>query len=394
MKEALFSSVDRQREALCAMADDIFDHPEIGFEEHHAVELLTGYLKQEGFAVKIGLGSLPTAFRAEYVAGDGSGARIGLLCEYDALKKIGHACAHHLQGPSILAAAAALKENLSDADNCRIIVYGTPAEEGGGGKITMLDEGFMADIDVALMMHGSPTTCTDVRSMACVEANVIFHGKSAHAALKPDAGRSAFDALLLTFQGIEFLREHILEDSRMHYTVSELPGPANVVPDTAKGTFSLRSYNSAYLNGTIRPRFEDIVKGAALMAGVTYELSYDRALDSKVPVLALNDIVMENAKAVNAPTLRPPREKTGSSDFGNVMFRVPGSCIRIAFVPEGTSSHSQTFLDYGKTQDAHDALVYAAKILAGTAWDMIKTPEKLAAVKAEFKATKEKMAQA
>lgn len=394
MKEALFSSVDRRRDALCAMADDIFDHPEIGFEEHHAVQLLTDYLKKEGFAVQIDLGSLPTAFRAEYIAGDGSGARIGLLCEYDALKKIGHACAHHLQGPSILAAAAALKENLADGDNCRIIVYGTPAEEGGGGKITMLDEGFMADIDVALMMHGSPTTCTDVRSMACVEANVTFHGKSAHAALKPDAGRSAFDALLLTFQGIEFLREHILEDSRMHYTVSELPGPANVVPDTAKGTFSLRSYNSAYLNGTIKPRFEDIVKGAALMAGVTGEVSYDRALDSKVPVLALNDIVMENAKAVNAPTLRPPREKTGSSDFGNVMFRVPGSCIRIAFVPEGTSSHSQTFLDYGKTQEAHDALVYAAKILAGTAWDMIKAPEKLAAVKAEFKATKEKMAQA
>ncbi len=394
MKDPLFSSIDKRSEHLCAMADEIFDHPEIGFEEHRAVKLLTDYLTQEGFAVQIGLGSLPTAFRAEYTFGDGSGARIGLLCEYDALKKIGHACAHHLQGPSIIAAAAALKENLADSDNCRIIVYGTPAEEGGGGKITMLDEGFMADIDVALMMHGSPTTCTDVRSMACVEANVVFHGKSAHAALKPDAGRSAFDALLLTFQGIEFLREHLLEDSRMHYTVSELPGPANVVPDTAKGTFSLRSYNSAYLNGTIKPRFEDIVKGAALMAGVTCELSYNRALDSKVPVLALNDIVMENARLVNAPTLRPPREKTGSSDFGNVMFRVPGSCIRIAFVPEGTSSHSQTFLDYGKTKDAHDALVYAAKILAGTAWDMVKEPEKLAAVKAEFAATKEKMAQA
>lgn len=130
------------------------------------------------------------------------------------------------------------------------------------------------------------------------------------------------------------------------------------------------------------------------MAGVESEIRYGRTLDSKVPVLALNDIIMDNAKLVNAPTLRPPREKTGSSDFGNVMYRLPGSCIRIAFVPEGTSSHSQTFLDYGKTQQAHDAVVYAAKILAGASWDLIDHPEKMAAVKDEFAQTKAKMAQA
>ena len=393
MKEKLFANIDQQRERLCAMADDIFDHPEIGHQETHALALLTDFLEEHGFQVRRGVGSLATAFRAEYVCGSGEGARIGLLCEYDALKVVGHACGHHMQGPAILGAAAALKEELPDSCGARIIVYGTPAEEGGGGKLTMLDEGCFQDIDVALMMHGSPTTCTDVRSMACTEAEVIFTGKSAHAALKPDAGRSAFDALLLSFNGVEFLREHVLEDTRMHYTVLESPGPANVVPNKAVGSFYLRSYNSAYLE-SLKPRFENIIRGAAMMAGVESEIRYGRTLDSKVPVLALNDIIMDNAKLVNAPTLRPPREKTGSSDFGNVMYRLPGSCIRIAFVPEGTSSHSQTFLDYGKTQQAHDAVVYAAKILAGASWDLIDHPEKMAAVKDEFAQTKAKMAQA
>lgn len=131
-----------------------------------------------------------------------------------------------------------------------------------------------------------------------------------------------------------------------------------------------------------------------MMAGVERRSATDAPWTARCRYWRINDIIMDNAKLVNAPTLRPPREKTGSSDFGNVMYRLPGSCIRIAFVPEGTSSHSQTFLDYGKTQQAHDAVVYAAKILAGASWDLIDHPEKMAAVKDEFAQTKAKMAQA
>ena len=387
MKTRLFDLIDNKRDELIEMADYIFDNPEMPFEEYKASKLLTDYLKEEGFKVELGLGSLDTAFKATYENGD-SGPNIGLLCEYDALP-MGHGCAHHMQGASIVGAASAIKELYKDK-SFTLTVYGTPAEEGGGGKIIMLKEGYLKELDVSLMMHGGPATQVDVRSLAASSLRVIYHGKSSHAALKPEEGRSALDALLLTFQAVEFLREHVLEDTRMHYTVLVAGGPNNVVPEMASGSFSLRSYNSAYL-ATIVERFEDIVKGAALMTGTTYEIIRDRELDSKVPVHKLNEVIMENANLVEAPMIRPAREKTGSSDFGNVMYQIPGSCIRTHFVSENASSHSQEFLDAGKTEVGHNAVIYASKVLAATAYDLINNSNLLDEIKEEFKNTKEKM---
>lgn len=387
MKERLFENIEDRSLKLIDMADYIFDNPELAFKEYKASELLVNYLKDEGFKVEMGLGSLETAFRGVYDNGEG-GPNIGLLCEYDALP-MGHGCGHHMQGPAILGAAMAIKEVYKDKPY-KLTVYGTPAEEGGGGKIKMLKEGYLKELDVALMMHGGPATQVDVKSLAASSIKVIYHGKSAHAALKPEQGRSALDALLLTFQAVEFLREHVLEDTKMHYTVIDAGGPNNVVPKIAVGSFSLRSYNSSYLQSVIA-RFEDIVKGAALMTGTTYEIIREKDLDSKVPVYRLNDIVMNNAEIIKAPNIKPAREKTGSSDFGNVMFIIPGSCIRISFVDENASSHSQEFLDEGKTKRGHEAVINAAKILAGTVFDLINKPNLLQEVKEEFEATKAKM---
>ena len=239
------------------------------------------------------------------------------------------------------------------------------------------------------MMHGSPTTCTDVKCLADQSFKVTFHGKRAHAALAPEQGRSAFDALLVAFNGIEFLREHVPDDVRMHYTVAELPGPANVVPVKSVGKFSLRSFSKEELKGVVS-RFKDIVKGAALIAGVDYELEQTSDFYNKIPVLKLNELLMENAKLAGAPRLAPPREKTGSTDFGNVMYEIPGSCIRVAFVPEGTSSHSQEFVDAGKTQAARDCILYGAKSIAGASMDLITKPELMDEVKAEFAENKKK----
>ena len=222
MKEHLFQAVETQRAALTAMADSIFDDPELGFQEFHAQKKLTDYLTQNGFQVETGTGGVETAFRAEFRNGQG-GPRIGLLCEYDALEGLGHACGHHMQGPAIVGAAKALKDCAGDRP-FSVVVYGTPAEETAHGKLRMLEQGCFQDIDVALMMHGSPTTTVDVKSMAMSKFTVTFHGKKAHAALKPEAGRSALDALLLAFQAVEFLREHVPEDTRMHYTISQSPG--------------------------------------------------------------------------------------------------------------------------------------------------------------------------
>lgn len=385
MKEHVFQSVEAQRPVLCAMADDIFDHPELGFQEFHAQKLITDYLTSCGYEFELGTGGVETAFRAVYQNGQG-GPRIGLLCEYDALEGLGHACGHHMQGPAILGAARALKECAGDKP-FTVVVYGTPAEETAHGKLRMLEAGCFHDIDVALMMHGSPTTTVDVKSMAMSSFTVTFHGKKAHAALKPEAGRSALDALLVAFQGVEFLREHVPEDTRMHYTITQLPGPANVVPDTAVGKFSLRSYSRKALDEVVE-RFHKIIQGAALIADVTYDIKEGDRLANKIPVLSLNRLLMDNAQLVNAPRLAPPREKTGSSDFSNVMYELPGSCIRVAMVPPGTSSHSPEFLSAGKGEEAHDAVIIAAKVLAGAAWDMIEDPAVLAEIKEEFQANR------
>lgn len=384
LKEVMFREIDEIRNEMTAMSDDIFDHPEIGMEEFHAQKVLTDWLEKEGFQVERGVVGVETAFKAVYSHGTG-GPNIGLLCEYDALPGIGHACGHHMQGPSILAAAKALK----DADikePYTITVYGTPAEESVSGKIRMIQNGCTFEkLDVALMMHGGPATQVDVKSLANSKYKVIFHGVSSHAAIRPEKGRSALDGLILAFQGIEFLREHVNSDVKIHYTVVNCGGtPANVVPAYAEASVYVRSYNRAYLD-TVCRRFEKVLKGAAMMTETEVEIIEEKKVDNKIPVLTLNDLVMKQAEELHAPQLAPAREKTGSTDFGNVMRRVPGTCARIAFVDPGAAAHSQEYIAAGKTDAAHDAVVYGAKILAGTALELIEDPELLNRVKTEFK---------
>lgn len=388
MKKALFEVIDRLGGELTALADDIFDHPEPGYEEHYASGLLCDLLERHGFGVERGIAGIPTAFRAVYENG-GGGPSLGLLCEYDALEGIGHACGHHTQGPCVIGAALALQETVRDLPY-KLVVYGTPAEETVGGKIRMKERGCFQDIDVALMMHPGPTTTTDVKCMAMATYQVTFHGISAHAAMSPESGRSALDAVMLAAHGVECLREHVKEDTRLHYTIKEAGGPSNVVPALARAEFCMRSYNTAYLYGVME-RVKKIIAGAAMMTETEYEIAEDPFFMAKIPDLTLNRILMDNAALVEAPAIRPPREKTGSTDFGNVMYDVPGSCIRMAFVPEGTSAHSKEYLDAGKSQAAHRCTVLGSKILAASCLDMISDAVLLEQVKRDFRETRERM---
>ena len=387
MKEKLYGLVEAQADRLLSMADQIFDNPEYDGEEFFASGLLEDYLEENGFAVERGLKDWPTAFRATWKQGEG-GPRIGLLCEYDALRNLGHGCGHHMQGPCICGTAMALK-NAGIDKPFELVVYGTPAEESLSAKVTMWENGCFRDIDVALMMHGGPDTCVDEKSLALSNYTITFHGKGAHAALAPDQGRSALDALLLCFNGVEFLREHVREDTRMHYTIAEYPGHCNVVPSKAVANISLRSYSREVLKDVCR-RFEQIVQGAALMADVTCEIQREKDLDNKVPCYSLNEVIMKNAEACGAPGIGPVRKKTGSTDFGNVTNHMPGSCIRVQFVPTGTSSHSQAFVDAGKTEAGHNALLYGAKILSTTALDLIETDGLMDKLWADFEEAKKK----
>lgn len=385
MKKQLFDLIENQKEKLLDMSDMIFDHPEYEGKEVIAAELLVGYLRENDFVVETGTAGLPTAFRAEYKHKEG-GPVIGILCEYDALRGLGHGCGHHMQGPACLGAAVAIK-NMETDKPFTLVVYGTPAEETLSCKCDMLKAGCFKELDVAFMMHGGPNTCTDIKCLAMSNYHVSFYGKKSHAALAPEKGKSAFDALLVAFQGIEFLREHVPDDVRMHYTVSELPGPCNVVPALAKGDFAIRSFSKKTLEQVIA-RVMDIIKGAALIAGVDYDITNEKVLYNKIPVRLLNDLLMENAKLAGAPQIAPPREKTGSTDFGNVMYEIPGSCIRVAFVPEGTSSHSQEYVDAGKSEAAHNCVIYGAKSIAGAAIDLIETEGLVQKVKDEFAESK------
>lgn len=395
LKKLLGKVIEMHRAELCKMADLIYDFAEKSAEEYKSMELLTDYLQNEGFTVERGI-ALDTAFRATWdncrAAVDDEGKNtapvLGILVEYDALEDIGHACGHHMQGPAGIGAAIAIKDVMKDYP-FKLVIYGTPAEETLGGKIVMLDAGYMKELDFALMSHGSPNTSVDEKCMALENFVVTFHGVKSHAAISPDEGRSALDAALLSFHAIEMLREHVKDDTRMHYTIRNAGGPPNVVPDLTVAEYTLRSYSTSYLN-TVVERFYNILKGAALMTDTTYDIQRDLPFKSKIVCHSVNDLLMKNAAYEKAPSIAAPRKKTGSTDFGNVLYEIPGSCIRIAFTKPDAQPHSQEYLEAGKTDKAHDAICYAAKIMADTFCDVITTTGLLTQIKEEFYAAKQK----
>ena len=389
MKEKIREYIDQIGPQLEELSDSIFDLAEISCQEFQSCKLLEDALTEHGFQVEHGVGGMETSFRAVYEQGTG-GPSFGLLAEYDALS-MGHGCGHHMQGPAILGAAFCIQKLAGDRPY-KIVVYGTPAEESLGGKIIMQENGCFRDIDIALMVHAAPETCVDIKTMALENFRVTFHGREAHAAMHPEKGRSALDAILLSFHGIELLREHVLEDTRMHYTVLDAGGPTNVVPGKATAEYTLRSYNTGYLAQVVE-RFKKIIEGAALMTETTFTMERDPAYSAKIPCLKLNELIMENARAFDAPQIAPPREKTGSTDFGNVMYEIPGSCIRMAFVPVGTPAHSQEYLNAGKSEEAHQAVRLSAEILAGTCLDILERPELMDEIRADFTQRKKQMAE-
>lgn len=284
-----------------------------------------------------------------------------------------------------MGAAAAIKKAAGDRP-FTLTVYGTPGEENISGKYIMIENGVtFEELDVALMMHGGPATQTDIKCLANGEYTLTYHGKAAHAALKPEDGRSSLDAMLLAFHGIECLREHVPDDVRIHYNILDAGGTAaNVVPSFTQAQVMVRGNTVGEVKGLMQ-RLEKIYQGAALMTETQVEYQLGKLLDNKIPNLTLNDILMRHARELKAPNCQPPRERTGSTDFANVMHRVPGSCIRVAFVPPGTVSHSEAFIQAGKSEAAHKAIVFGAKILADTILELVQQPEELQKIQEEFR---------
>ncbi len=382
-KKALFSFVDEQKDNMVSAAFKIFDKPEIGYEEHFASELLENMLEGEGFNVEKGIAGLDTAFRATWSNGEG-GINIGILGEYDALKDLGHGCGHHMQTPAAIGAAVAIKKVFEGSDiPFTVTVYGTPAEETTGGKIIMAKEGYFSELDIALSTHAARKEAfVGAKSMALRSFNVTYKGKSAHAAGSPYLGRSAADAMFLSFNGIEFMREHVKDGSRMHYTIKEALGPSNIVPAEAKCAYTLRSYDNKYID-ELEERFRKIVQGACLMTETEAEIVQTTDYAARKGNKVLADLAHKNLDELGiACEENFLRDSSGSTDFGNVSVMVPSALVYLGY--KNASSHSQDWVDAGKTENAVQCIMDSAKTMAGMMYDLIKNPEIAKEAKKEF----------
>lgn len=380
MKQELFDVVERASTELNALADYIYDCAECGCEEFKSQDALCSYLETHEFKVERGIGGLKTAFHAVYKSLEG-GVRIGLLCEYDALYGIGHACGHHMQGPSALGAAFALKKCLGGRYPFTLVVYGCPDEEGyaNGGKQVMIENGCFNDIDLALIMHGGTETTTDLRTLAAVRYDLNF--SNPRDPLDKSCDSRAVDAMLAAFEGTEFLREHIIDDARIHYTywVNDRD-----TLNSCHAEYSVRAKTLPYF-AEMKQRFLSVVNGAAKMMGASVTCISGREYLPKIPIQTVVDSFYENAKLAGAERIEGARKRVGSSDTANVLFKVPGVGIRIAFAPKGTSAHSRDWLLLGKSESAHRAVIVGAKTMAGIAYDFIECPEKLKRAREEHK---------
>ncbi len=382
-KEKLLEAVAAQQAHLFDLSCQIFDFNEANGLEYKSAALCADELEKLGFTVERGIGNQETSFRAVWKNGEG-GPNIGILGEYDALVGKGHACGHHLQTTAAIGAAVAMKELFQGSDvPMTLTVYGTPAEETYGGKIIMQEAGCFQELDICLGTHATRKEgFVGGSSMALNSYVVTFHGKAAHAAGSPWMGRSAMDAMLLSFQGLEFLREHTKDGTRMHYSIKEAIGPSNVVPEKACAGFTVRSRDNNYLP-ELGSRFRKVIEGACMMTETTFDI------ERKPTYLARkrNDTLAAVAKT-NFELLGIPlgenlvRDSGGSTDFGNVSGIVPGILIYLPYID--APGHSTEWVEAGKSDDAKTCLLRSAQMLAAVMYDLVLDPHIVQKAKEEF----------
>lgn len=366
---------------LFDLACQIFDHPEIGGEEKFAASLLTEYLEKNGFAVERGIAGLPTAFRATWEQGKG-GPAIGFCMEYDALPELGHACGHHLQGPACLGAAMILKELCTEP--VRLVLYGTPDEEGLGGKVAMVENGCFRDVDLMFAYHSARSTFPSNGNRALCPVQVTFHGTPAHASGAPQEGRSALDAMMLAFHGLEIMREHVKDGCRIHYTILNGTGPCNIVPQEANCQITLRSFDKHDLLDMKR-RMEKVIEGACLMTETTAEITPRPEYWNYLPLDIFHRELNRAAALCGAEKIAAKKQKSGgSSDIGNVSWVCPTAFFYTFY--SLAKGHSAEYLTEGKENVAKNSMTRGMEIASLTALEFISHPEKLKAAKEEHAA--------
>lgn len=418
-KAALAALVEAQKQELWQMSDWMYANPEPGHKEFKAVEMLAAYLKSKGWQVEVGLEEvapqwtsiletawkqkgLPTALKATYPGQEG-GPTIGIMIEYDALRGPGgqayHGCQHNLQGPIGLGAAVALAEVMKEHKiPGKVVVFGTPAEEiPPPVKAIMFDSGVFAGVDVMIMFHGSTATTYQLAgpSMLALDSyEFIFKGRPSHAAAAPWAGRSALDAVLLFFHGMDSLREHSDPFYRLHGNITDGGAAPNIVPERAATTWMLRHPKRPMVDEMVA-RAKRVAEGAALMTETTVEINWQGKYDNCLNLISLEKRAFEYAKSLGATNLVEPDPgphiSAASTDYGTVSYNIPSISLSVQSGPAGTAGHSQEYADASITPLAHEAMVITAKVEAFLAWDLLTDPAYLAAVKAEHTALKARL---
>lgn len=437
MKKEIEAYLDQQAAVFSDLSDKIHGFAELAGEEHRSQKVLCDLLEQAGFSVERGLGSQPTAFRAAYGSG---GVCVGFLAEYDALpglnqppepyycgdsSRSGHGCGHNLLGAGSAAAAIALKQCLETHHiPGRVVIYGTPAEETLYGKNQLIADGYFHDVQAVLSWHpGVENHCGEFCHKAMHSLELEFRGTTAHASVCPHLGRSALDACELTNVGVNYLREHVPTDVRMHYSYVDLQGKPNVVPGYAKLWYFIRARRRSTADEVLE-RVLDVARGAALMTGTAFSHKILASGSETVINCALSRLAYQNMTAIGPPVfdredmdfarrlaaesgvgsitgrlssaIREPEgkeiEEFGSTDFSDVSQLVPALELNTACYAEGTPGHHWTVTAAAKTPIAHKGMLFAAKVLACTALDLILSEETLRQVQAEFASRKSGLA--
>jgi len=367
---------------LREVAADIHHHPETAFEEHRSAGLLCDLLERHGFQVQRGASGMETAFIA--TAGE-AGPTIAFVCEYDALRGLGHACGHNLIGAGSAGAGIALAAALRESGlGGRVKVVGSPAEEGGGGKIPLCHDGVFDDVDAALIFHPSDRTIPVMYALACTHWRWAFTGRAAHAAADPDQGLNALDAFVHAYNGVALWRQQLKDGARVHGCVLEGGTAPNIIPERTSGEFLTRARDGAYLQEMNR-RFRAIFAAAAEATGTTLELEErDSYLDLRSnPVLAERCTVHLAALGLDPqPTI--PWDRVGSTDVGDLSYACPTLHPEVAIVDEGVSCHTHEFRHAADSARGYDALIRGAEALARTGADVVGDAAVRQAVRSAF----------
>ncbi|MCQ4120313.1 M20 family metallopeptidase [Rhodococcus tibetensis] len=351
---------------LIALSHSIHAEPELAFEEFRSAAKVTELLKRSGFEVRQGVAGLPTAFDATFGSGD---LVLGICAEYDALPEIGHACGHNIIAASAVGAGVALA-TVAERLGITVRVIGTPAEESGGGKITMLEQGIFDGVAAALMVHPGPVDITGATSLALADIAITFTGREAHASAAPEFGRNAADAATVAQVGIGLLRQHLAPGQQIHGIVSDGGTAPNIVPARAEMLYYLRA-ETAWALSELTARAEACFAAGALAAGCTHEIrtvspTYTELTPDPWLVATYREQILDMGRTP-VPLEWEGTRPLGSTDMGNVTNVLPGIHPIIGLDSGGAVTHQPGFAAACITESADRAVIDGAIALARTA---------------------------